>query len=81
MDCSPPGFSVHRNSIGKNTGVGSHAVLQGIFPTPGLNPGLLLCRQILYLLSHQGSPWLMHTHFNIIYKCIVKSVLVLELEA
>ena len=31
----------------KNTGVGSHALLQGIFPTQGLNPGLLHCRQIL----------------------------------
>ena len=40
MDCSPPGSSVHGN-LGKNTGVGSHALLQGIFPTQGLNPGLL----------------------------------------
>ena len=40
----------------KNTGVGSHSLLQGIFPTQGLklNPGLLYCRQILYCLSHQG---------------------------
>ena len=36
------------NSPGKNTGVGSHSLLQGIFPTQGLNPDLLLCRQILY---------------------------------
>ena len=43
------------NSPGKNTGVGSHSLLQGIFPTQGSNPGLLLCRQILYHLSHQGS--------------------------
>ena len=40
---------------GKNTGVGSHFFLQGIFLTQGLNPGLLHCRQILYHLSHQGS--------------------------
>ena len=40
----------------KNTGVGSHPLLQGIFPTQGSNPGLLHCRQILYHLSHQGSP-------------------------
>ena len=33
MDCSPPGFSVHGDSPGKNTGVGCHALLQGIFPT------------------------------------------------
>ena len=45
---------------GKNTGVGYHALLQGIFPTQGLNPSLPYCRQncrqILYCLSHQGSP-------------------------
>ena len=45
------------NSAGQNIGVGSHFVLQGIFPTQGLNPGLLHRRQILYQLSHQGSPW------------------------
>ena len=38
----------------KNTGVGCHSLYQGIFPTQGLNPGLLHCRQILYHLSHQG---------------------------
>ena len=40
----------------KNTGVGCHFLLQGIFPTQGWNLGLLHCRQILYQLSHQGSP-------------------------
>ena len=44
------------NSPGQNTGVGSLSLLQGIFPTLGLNPGLLHCRWILYQLSHQGSP-------------------------
>ena len=56
MDCSPPGSSVLGDSAGKNTAVGSHALLQGIFPTCGSNPGLLHCRWILYHLSHQGSP-------------------------
>ena len=42
------------NSPGKNTGVGSHSLLQGIFPTQGSKPGLLPCRQILYHLTHQG---------------------------
>ena len=42
------------DSPGKNTGLGSHSLLQGIFPTQGLNLGLLHCRQILYHLSHQG---------------------------
>ena len=41
---------------GPNTGVGSHSILQGIFPTQRLNPGLLHCRWILYQLSHKGSP-------------------------
>ena len=39
VDRSPPGSSVHGNSPGKNTGVGCHALLQGIFPTQGANPG------------------------------------------
>ena len=56
MNCSPPGTSVHGDSPGKNTGMGCHALLQRIFLTQGLNPGLPHCRQILYCLSHQGSP-------------------------
>ena len=43
------------DSPGKNTGVGSHFFLQGIFPTQGSNPGLLYCRQTLYWLSYAGS--------------------------
>ena len=50
------GFSVHQDSPGKNTGVGCHALLQGIFLSQGLNPGLLHCRRILYHLNHQGNP-------------------------
>jgi len=46
------------NSPGQNTGVGSPSLLQGIFPTQGLNPGLLHCRRILYQLSHKGSPYI-----------------------
>ena len=44
------------NSPGQNTGVGSLFLFQGLFSTQGLNPRLLHCRQILYQLSHQGSP-------------------------
>ena len=44
------------DSPGKNTGVGCHPLLQGIFLTQESNPGLLHCRQILYHLSYQGSP-------------------------
>ena len=54
MDCGLPGSSVHGDSPGKNTGVVCHALLQGIFPTQGSNPGLPHCRQILHHLSHQG---------------------------
>ena len=43
------------NSPGKNTGVGTHSLLWGIFPTQGSNPGLPHCTQTLYQLSHQGS--------------------------
>ena len=44
------------NFPGKSTGVGSHFLLQGIFPTQGSNLGLPHCRQTLYHLSHQGIP-------------------------
>ena len=55
MDCNLLGSSVHGDSLGKNTGVGCHVLLRGIFPTQGSNLGLPLCRWILYHLSHQGS--------------------------
>ena len=42
---------------GKNTGVCCHALLQGIFPDQGLNPGLLHWQEHSLPLSHQGSPW------------------------
>ena len=45
------------DSPGKNTGVGCHSLLLGIFLTQGSNLGLLHCRQILYSLSHWGSPY------------------------
>ena len=50
---APPsmGFS------GKSTGVGCHFLLQGIFLMQGWNPGLPNCRQMLYHLSHRGSPY------------------------
>ena len=48
MDYSPPGSSVHEDSPGKSTGVGCHALLQGIFPMQGWNLHLLHCRRILY---------------------------------
>ena len=42
MDCSPPGSSVHGIIQAKNTGVGCHFLLQGIFLTQRLNPHLLV---------------------------------------
>ena len=42
MDCSPSGSSVHGDSLGKNTGVGCQALLQGIFPTQGSNSATLM---------------------------------------
>ena len=53
MDCSLSGSSVHGYSPGKNTGVGSLSLLQGIFLTQELNQCLPHCRQILYQLSYQ----------------------------
>ena len=60
IDCSLPGSSVHGDSPGRNTGVDCHALLQGIFLTQASNPHLLCLlhrRQILYPLSHLGSPF------------------------
>ena len=45
-------------SPGQKTRVGSHSLLQGIFPTEGSNPGLLHCGWILYLLRHLRKPTL-----------------------
>ena len=52
----PHGLHSPWNSLGQYTGVGSFFLLQGIFPTQGSNPGLPNCRQVLYQLSHKGSP-------------------------
>ena len=50
MDCCLPGSSVHGDSPGKNTGVGCHALLQGISPTQGWNPGLPI--SLLFLMQN-----------------------------
>ena len=59
VGCSPS------DSPGKNSEVGCHALLQGIFQTQGLNPALPHYKWILYDLSHQGSPHLTYLHPNI----------------
>ena len=56
IDCSLPGSSVHGDSPGQNTGMSCHALLQGILPTQGSNPGLPHCRCIPYWRNHQESP-------------------------
>ena len=52
----PHGLYSPWNSLGQNTELGSLSLLHGIFPTQGSNPRLPHCRQILYQLSHKGSP-------------------------
>ena len=42
-----------KNSLGQNTGVGNCSLLQGVFPTQGLNPGLPHGGWFLYHVSHQ----------------------------
>ena len=64
----PYGLYSPWKSPGQNTGVGSLSLLQGIFPSQGSNPGLPHCRQILYQLSHKGSPrileWVAYPFFS-----------------
>ena len=61
----PHGLYSPWDSPGQNTGVGSHSLLQGIFPTQGSNPGLPHCGWILYQLSYQGT--LKHVKQQIIF--------------
>ena len=56
MDCNLPGSSVHGVSLGKNTGVGCHVLLQWIFPTQGSNPSLPHCRLDSLLTEPLGKP-------------------------
>ena len=53
--CNPTRLLYSWDSPGKNTGIDSHSPLQGVFLIQNL--GLLHCRQILYCLSHWGSPF------------------------
>ena len=75
MDCSPSDSSVHGDSLGKNTGVGCHALFKRIFPSQGSNPGLPHCRQILSWQSHKGSPVsLLYYNLISITSCITYSL-------
>ena len=75
MDCSPPGFSVQGIFPGKNTGLGCHFLLQGIFPTQGSNPRLLHWQADSITLSHLSSPYTWIHMLNLtngtILKCAV----------
>ena len=56
MDCSPPGSSVHEFSS-KNTGVGCHALLQGIFPTQGSYPVSIISLALAGWFSTTSATW------------------------
>ena len=77
----PHGLYNSWKSVGQNTGVGSLSLLQGILPIQGLNLGRLHCRQILYQLSHKGSPnyphWLLFIHCTF---CVTHPEIVLSQE-
>ena len=77
MDCSLPGSSVHGIFPGRNAGADCHFFLQEIFPTWGLNPGLLHWQVGSLPLSHQGSP-LKHlegdTNFDLLLKAADSSL-------
>ena len=73
MDCNPPDSSVYGDSPGKNTGVGCHSFLQGIFPTRGSN----LCLLCL-LHCHLGSPFLVGVYTSVLYICVSVSALQIE---
>ena len=66
----------HWDSPSRNTGVGCHSLLQGVFPTQGLNPGLLHCRWILYHLNHEfrkaWMKWL--SSFDLLYQITIDLV-------
>ena len=55
-DCGLPDSSAHGNSSGKNSRVGCHFLLQGIFPTQELNLHLLYCRCFTLPLESSGKP-------------------------
>ena len=57
MDCSLPSSFVHGNSPGKTTGVGCHALLQGIFPTQGLKPCSLMYAALVGRFFTTGATW------------------------
>ena len=72
MDCSLQA-PLSMNSPGKNTVVGCRFLLQGIFPTPGSNLGLLHCRHILYHLSYQAPGNFSYKILEKLFVCVYHS--------
>ena len=66
--CDPMDYTVHGNLKARILEWVAFPLSRGIFPTQGSNPGLLHCRQILYQLSHKGSPrileWVAYPFFR-----------------
>ena len=77
MDCCPPGSSVHRDSPGKNTGEGCHALLQVIFPTQRLNPGLPLAGRFFTIWATLEALFLQLNYITHIWVCWNGSISVL----
>ena len=69
----PHGLCSPWNSPGQNTGMGSLPLLQGIFPTQGLNPGLPNFRWILYQLSHTAPSWMVPADFSMLSSANVQT--------
>ena len=80
-DCSPPGSSVQGDTPGKNTRVGSHALLHGIFPTEGSNLHLLWLLHFRGILTTDpaGKPAPpTHTHQKFHQNAIIINILNVE---
>ena len=71
MDCGPPGSFCSWDFSDKNTGVGCHFLLQGIFPTQSSNPRLLHCRWVLYHWATQKAPFQCQATINPLFVSIM----------
>ena len=63
-DCRPPGSSVHGDSPGKNTGVGCHVLLQGIFPTQESNQVFQIAGQLFTYWATREAQWYISVQFS-----------------
>ena len=63
-DCRPPGSSVHGDSPGKNTGVGCHVLLQGIFPTQESNQVFQIAGQLFTYSATREAQWYISVLFS-----------------